>query len=152
MRYDAHDMELHHPFHARLTAVTTAAALLLLRNVGDHAVGREEETRDGGGVLESAARNLRRIDDAALHEVGVLARTDVVAVRTGSLLDVGDHESGLLASVVHKLAERSLDRTGDDARADSLVTFELEGVDGLLATEIRDAAAGNDALDRKSVV
>ena len=66
---------LHHSVHAGLAAVAAAVALLLLGNVGDHAVGREQETRDGGGVLESAARNLRRIDDAALEEVGVLART-----------------------------------------------------------------------------
>ena len=125
--FDGNPKGLHHSVHAGLTAVSAAVAFLLLGNVGDHAVGREEETRDGGGVLESAARNLSRINDAALEEVGVLARTDVVAVRSGRLLDVGDHESSLLAGVVHKLAQGSLDRAGDDARTDSLVAFELEG-------------------------
>ena len=123
-----------------------AAGLLLLGEIRDHAVGREQEARDGRRVLEGAARDLRRIDDTGLQEVAVLAGADVVAVRAGRLLDVGDDERGLESGVVDELAERRLDRTGDDVRADLLVTLEVEGLDGLLRTEIGDAAAGDDAL------
>ena len=125
---------------------TTAAGLLLLGEIRDHAVGREEETRDGRRVLEGAARDLRRINDASLEEVAVLAGANVVAVRAGRLLDVGDDERGFLTRIIDKLAERRLDRTGDDVRADLLVPFELEGLDGLLRTEVGDATAGDDAL------
>ena len=89
---------LHHAVHAAGRAVAAAAAgILLLGDVGDHAVGREQEPRDGRGVLQSRARDLRRIDDAGLEHVGVLASADVVAVRASRLLDVGDDERGLLA-------------------------------------------------------
>ena len=95
-----------------------AATFLLLGKIGDHAVGREEETRDGSRVLESRARNLGRIDDTSLEEVAVLARADVVAVRTGRLLDVGDDAGRFLTGVVDELAERSFDGAAEDRRAD----------------------------------
>ena len=132
---------LHHPAHVRGAAVAAATAgFLLFGKVRDHAVGREEETRDGRGVLERGARHLRRIDDAGLEHVDVLARADIVAVRAGRLLDVGDDERGFLTRIVDELAERSLDGTRDDRRADGLVALELEGLDRLLATEERNAA------------
>ena len=138
---------LHHAAHVGSAAVTAAAArFLLLGKIGDHAVGREEEARDGSRVLESGARNLGGIDDTGLEEVAVLARADVVAVRTGRLLDVGDDESRFLTGVIDELAKRSFDGAADDRRADLLVAFELESLDGLLSTEVSDAAAGNDTL------
>ena len=127
-----------------------AATFLLLGKIGDHAVGREEETRDGSRVLKSGARNLGGIDDTGLEEVAVLARADVVAVRTGRLLDVGDDESRFLPGVVDELAKRRFDGAADDRRADLLVAFELESLDGLLGAEVSDAAAGNDTLFNRS--
>ena len=123
-----------------------AAGFLLLGQVRDHAVGRQQEPRDGGRVLERRARDLRRIDDARLQEVGVLAGADVVAVRARRLLDVGDDERRFLAGVADELAEGSLDRTRDDGRADGLVAGQRQRVDGLLGTQVGDAAAGDDAL------
>ena len=127
-----------------------AATFLLLGKIGDHAIGRKEETRDGSRVLESGARNLGGIDDTGLEEVAVLARADVVAVRAGRLLDVGDDESRFLTGVVDELAKRSFDGAADDRRADLLVAFELESLDGLLSAEVSDAAAGNDTLFDRS--
>ena len=142
---------LHHAAHVGSAAVAAAAAtFLLLGKVGDHAVGREEETRDGSGVLESRARNLGGVDDTGLEEVAVLASADVVAVRAGRLLDVGDDESRFLSGVVDELAKRSLDSAADDRRADLLVAFELKSFDGLLSAEVSDAAAGNDTLFDRS--
>ena len=96
--YLASRLPLHHSVHAAGPAVAAAAAgILLLGDVRDHAVGREEEARDGRRVLQRGADDLRRIHDASLQEVGVLAGADVVAVRASRLLDVGDDERGLLA-------------------------------------------------------
>ena len=142
---------LHHAAHVGSAAVTAAAAtFLLLGKIGDHAVGREEETRDGSRVLESRARNLGGIDDTGLEEVAVLARADVVAVRTGRLLDVGDDEGRFLTGVVDELTKRSFDSAADDRRADLLVAFELKSLDGLLSAEVSDAAARNDTLFNRS--
>ena len=142
---------LHHSAHVGSAAVTAAAAtFLLLGKIGNHAVGREEETRDGSRVLESRARNLSRVDDTSLEEVAVLAGADVVAVRAGRLLNVGDDESRFLTGVVDKLTKRSFDSAADDRRADLLVAFELESLDGLLSAEVSDAAARNDTLFNRS--
>ena len=142
---------LHHAAHVGSAAVAAAAAtFLLLGKIGDHAVGREKETRDGSRVLESRARNLGGIDDTGLEEVAVLARADIVAVRAGRLLDVGDDESRFLSGIVDELAKRSLDSAADDRRADLLVALELESFDRLLGAEVGDAAAGNDALFDRS--
>ena len=85
-------------------------------------------------------------NDAALHQVGVLARADVVAVRALVGLDLGDDERRLLARVGHELAQRGLDGARDDLGADLLVACELERVDRLLAAQVGDAAARDDAL------
>ena len=128
-----------------------SAGILLFGKVSHHAVGGEQEAGDGRGVLQRRARDLRRIDDAGLHEVAVLGSTDVIAVRASRLLDVGDDKRGFDACVIDELPERSLYRTGDDRRTDLFVALELEAVDCLLGTEIGDAAAGNDAfLDRRA--
>jgi len=59
---------LHHAVHPGLAAVSAAAAgVLLFGQVGHHAVGREQETRDRRGVLQSRTSDLRRIDDALLE-------------------------------------------------------------------------------------
>ena len=50
------------------------AGLVVLRQLGDHRVGRQHQARDRRRVLQREARHLGRIDDAHLHQVAVLAR------------------------------------------------------------------------------
>src|SRR5690606_41404324 len=57
--------------HAAHATVATGGGRSLLRLVGDDGLGREEERRDGGGVLQRGARVLDR---------------DALAVRTDGLL------------------------------------------------------------------
>src|SRR3546814_7487132 len=53
--------------------------VLLLRPLGDHGFGGDEEAADRGGVLEGGADDLGRVDDAGLDQVAVAAALGVVA-------------------------------------------------------------------------
>ena len=64
---------------AHAVVMTTAAGrFFLFRDVGDEALGGEEQTADGRGVLQRAACHLGRINDAGFDEVFILAGGDVV--------------------------------------------------------------------------
>jgi hypothetical protein len=45
----------------------------LLRVLGDRRLGGDDLTRDGCGVLEGRAHDLRRIDDAERNEIAIFA-------------------------------------------------------------------------------
>ena len=68
------------------------AFLLLLRRLGDHRLGRQQETRDGRRVLQRQARDLGRVDDAELHHVAVLAVRGVEAVVALAVDDGVEHD------------------------------------------------------------
>src|SRR5687767_2325893 len=67
--------------HAAAGSVTMTArrSFLLLRNLGDHALGRQQEAGNRSRVLQRGARDLRRINNARLDEVLELVGRDVVA-------------------------------------------------------------------------
>ena len=52
--------------HATVVVAVTGVGLLLFRDVGDEALGGQQETGDGSGVLQGAASHFGRIDDASL--------------------------------------------------------------------------------------
>ncbi len=81
--------------HAAHTAAHAARSrsFLLLGELGDHALGGEEQTGDRGGVLQRGARDLRRVDDAGLDEVFKRAGGDVVA-RVGLAFEKRQKGSG----------------------------------------------------------
>ncbi len=61
---------LHHAAHAAAVVVTVAGvALFLFRQLSDEALGGEEQTADGGCVLQGAAGDLGRVDNTAGDEV-----------------------------------------------------------------------------------
>ena len=108
---------------------------LFLRDVGDEALGGEEKTADGRGVLESAAGHLGRIHDTGLDEVHVFAGGDVVAFVAFALLDFGHDERAFHTRVRGELAEGGFDRTAHDVGTARFVTSELEGVNRTLRTD-----------------
>src|SRR5262249_53881463 len=52
---------------------------LLLRKLGDHRLGGDEEARHRRGVLDRGAYDLGRVDDALRHQIDVLAGLRVEA-------------------------------------------------------------------------
>src|SRR5204863_7027730 len=107
----------------RVAVVVSAAAagFFLLRSLGDDGFGGEEEAGDGRGVLERAAGDLGRVDDAGLDEVFIDAGRDVAAFGALALLDFLDDERAFIAGIVGEGAEGLFDGTLDDLHADLLV-------------------------------
>jgi len=137
-----------HSAHAAHAAAGRAACrgLVLLRQLGHDAFGREEQAADGGRVLQRGAGHLGRVDDAGLDQVGIFAGRDVVTLVALAVLDLVDDDGAFSARVLDERAQGLLDGAADDLDADRLVTGELELVEGLLRADEGDAAAGDDAF------
>src|ERR1700690_3718628 len=102
--------------------------VLLLRDLGDHALCREQEPGDRRRVLQGRARDLGRVDNAGLHEVLVLVRRDVEAEVALAGENLADDNRALHARVGAEHPDGVLDGPADDLRADLLVALKVEGV------------------------
>ena len=146
--------ELHHSAHSAHSAAHAAfghSRFFLFRNFRDEAFRGEEESGDGGSVLQSGARDLLRVDDALFEHVDVFAGCRVEALVAILGEDFLDDNAAFVTAVRRDGAEGFFDRAADDVRADRLVTGELEVVQGDGSSEERDAASGDDAfLDRRA--
>src|SRR5689334_3369093 len=140
--------ELHiHVAHAAHAATGHRGRLVVLRQLGHHGVGGEDERRDGSGVLQRVARDLGRVQHAHRHHVAVLARLGVVAEVALALDHLGDDHARLVTRVAGDLAQRLLDRAQHDLDARGLVlVVGLDLGDRVLATQQRHATTGNDAF------
>jgi len=87
-----------------------------------------------------------RVDDTGLDQVFVLVRESVEALFGLAVTHLRDHHGALEPGVAGDLAQRLFEHAADDVDADLDVAFGLQSLDGLRATEQRDAAAGNDAF------
>ena len=56
-----------------------SVAGLLLRQLGDHRLGRDQKTGDGSGILQRAAHDLGGVDDALGDEIAIGAGLGIVA-------------------------------------------------------------------------
>src|SRR5262247_939925 len=143
-----------HAAHAAHAAVAVAAAgvLLLLDQLGDADIGREEQPRHRRGVLQGEAHHLGRIHDAHLDEIAVLLGLGVEPEVALALDDLVEHDARLLTGVLHDRAERLFQRAMHDLDAGVLVVVgALQLVERLAGADQRDAAAGHDAfLDRRA--
>ncbi len=97
---------------------------LLLGLLGHHALCRQHETCHGGGVLESGAGDLRRVDDAGLHEVFVLLGRRVEPEGALLLLDLLHHDGAFHARIGGDHAKGLLEGLFHDVDAHLLVPFE----------------------------
>ena len=98
----------------------------LLRLLGDHRLGGDEEARHGGGVLQRRAHHLGGVDHALLDQIPIFTRRGVVAEGIVALVDdlAGDH-GAVLARILGDLARRRLQSAADDADADPAARLEL---------------------------
>ena len=123
---------------------------LLLRLLGDHRFGRDQEARDRRCVLQGRADHLGRIDDAELEQVAVLVLLRVVAKAVvGLLQNLADHDRTVDGGVLDNLPSRLLDRLADDLDAGALIiVLELHALERIGRPQQRDAAARQNALAR----
>src|SRR5262249_9243045 len=124
---------------------------LLLRQLGDHGFGRDEQAGDRGRTLQRRAHHFSRVDDALRDEIAVLARPCVIAVGVGVLLqDLADHDRAVLAGIDGDLARGPGDRLTDDLDAGLLVVVVgADLLERLACAQQRHAPARQNAfLDR----
>src|SRR2546423_4386786 len=76
-----------HAAHARAVTAAARSWFFLLRNFGDEAFGRQQQTCNRGRVLQRRASDLLGIDYTSLHQVFVFASGDIVAFITFAALD-----------------------------------------------------------------
>ncbi len=129
----------------------TVVVALLLRLVGDDAVGRQQQRRHRGGVLQRGAIDARRRQHTHRQQVAVLARQRVVAEGAALLHHLGDDDGSLLPSVVGNGSQRNHQGVGDEIDAELLIAGHV--LAHLLQCRQRPqeahAAAGDDALGNR---
>ena len=110
----------------------------ILWSSGDHHLGRDQQTRDRGGVLQRETHHLGRIDDPGIDQVHVLQRLRVDAAVGILLVDqLADHDRPVDAGVERDVADRLLQGAPDDADADALVVAgRLEFVEDAAALAV----------------
>ena len=117
---------------------------------GSHqGLGGQDHGGDGRGVLECAAADLGRVDDAVVDHVAEGVVRGVVAVIDAlALADLIEDDRTLDTGVGRDLADRGTQRGSDDVCTGLLVAGELGSrrLCGLAGHDICRAAAGDNAL------
>src|SRR5256885_3879514 len=91
-----------HPAHSA-GAHAAMGMLFALRSLGNHHLGREQQARDGCGILQRKPRDLRWIENTLFEHVAELTGRRVVAVGTlaGFHLVQDESRQGCLRSEEH---------------------------------------------------
>ena len=90
-----------------MAAVSAALSRLLLRNLTNHRFGGQHEAGNRRCVLQGRARDLRRVDDARLHQVFVNVGLSVVAeVSVIVLAYLANDDGAFDARIVDDLTNR----------------------------------------------
>src|SRR6204780_4745292 len=123
---------------------------LVLRGLGNHDFGGQQQPGHGGRILQRQTGHLGRIQNAGLDQVAEHAGGRVVAIAALAVPHLVENHSGVFAGVLDNLPQRLLDRTPQDGDTDRLVLIgTLELVERLLGTDQRYTAARHHAfLDR----
>src|ERR1700751_1247135 len=108
----------------------------LLRQLGDHGLGGDQERRNRSCVLDSHTHDLGRVDDALGDQVAVLAGLRVEAVGVLVLFqDLADDDRAILAGIDRDLAGWPGQRLAHDLDAGLLVV--VFGADALASQRSR---------------
>src|SRR5207247_10914211 len=82
-----------------VTAAGRGWCLLLFRLLGDYCLGREEQTGNGGSVLQRRTGDLGGVNNPGLEHVDILASRGVEAVTRAERLHLLGHHAPLEAGV-----------------------------------------------------
>src|SRR5882672_966530 len=136
-----------HVTHAAHAAAATHLRLVVLRQLRDHRVGREDEGRDRSRVLQRVAGDLGGIENTHRHHVAVLAGLGVVAEVALAFAHLVDDHTRLIPRVAGDLAHRLLEGAHDDFHAGGLVlVVGLHFRNRVAGAKQRHATAGNDSF------
>src|SRR5436305_5021961 len=106
------DLEVH--VSAAMAVATAGGGGLLLGDVRDERLRRQDHRRDRRRVLEGGPGHLAGVHDPLLEHVAVLVAEGVVATADLRGPDCVDHDLAGLPGVVGDLAGRRRDRLADD--------------------------------------
>src|SRR5213076_423336 len=116
--------------------------LFVLRSLGNHHLGREQQARDGCGILQRKPRDLRWIENALFEHVSELTGRRVVAVGALAGFDLVQDDRRILASILDDIAQRLLNRASEDTDANRLIFIgTLQLIERLESTDQRNSAA-----------
>src|SRR5262245_14956465 len=121
--------------------------IFLLGRLGHTGLGGDQQTGDGGRVLQGRADDLCRIDDAFLEHIAIFRILCVVAeCGTTAVQHLADHDRAFDTGIFGNLANRGLQRALDDIDTRVLILVVTLGGDGLRGLQQCDAAARHDAF------
>src|SRR5256884_7630780 len=110
-----------HPAHSAAGAHAARAMLFVLRSLGNHHLGREQQARDGCGILQRKPRDLRWIENALFEHVAELTGRRVVAVGTLAGFHLVQDDRRILASILNDISQGLFDRASENTDADRLI-------------------------------
>src|SRR5258707_7693830 len=146
-------LEVHATHAAAWRHAAGACAGILLRYLGHHGFGGDQECRDRSCVLDRRANHLGRVDDALGDQVDIFAGLRVEAVGILILLEyLADDHRAVLARIDRDLARGPGKRLAHDLDAGLLVVvLGLDALELLGGAQQGDAAARYDAfLNRRT--
>lgn len=95
---------------------------LFLRRFGNHGLGRNQQTADRSGILQSRADNLGRVDDAGLDHIGIFAGLSIITiVGIGAFQQFAGNNRTVNARILDNLTDRSLRCLADNFDTDFLI-------------------------------
>src|SRR5262249_6762848 len=126
------------------------ALFLLLGLLGHQRLGGQHQRGHRRGILERAADDLGRIDDARLDQILVLLGGGVEPEGRLARLDPLDHDRSVDARIPGDLPQRLLERAQQDLDAVLTIVVELDLLEHRQAAQERHAAAPHHALLHRS--
>src|ERR1700674_1576250 len=110
-----------HPTHAAASRHAAMGMLFVLRSLGNHHLGRQQQARDGCGVLQRKPRDLRWIKNALFEHVAELTGRRVIAVGTLAGFHLVQDDRRILAGILNDISQGLFDRSSENTDADGLI-------------------------------
>ncbi|MBT8110858.1 MAG: hypothetical protein KJO27_09040 [Gammaproteobacteria bacterium] len=140
---------LHHATHATHAAHVRhrRSSNLVLRCIGDHCFGRQQQARNRSSVLQRVSCDLGGIENTCIDHVTVLAGCRVVTIVALAFGNGIQNNACVTAGVTNDLPQRLFDRTLEDTNADVLVVIvTLELRDQFDSADQRNTTTWHNAL------